>query len=100
MQRAIFGYDTTAEFQAAQGLPVTGEWDKPTADRAAEIIRQIQIIVAPYTPHPLEANGTADNYTRAAICRWQLKHNITPDGIARVDTLAAMGIIKEEQHAQ
>ena len=100
MQLAIFGYNTPAGFQEAQGLPVTGEWDKPTADRAAEIIAQIQTITAPYTPHPLEANGTADNYTRAAICRWQLKHNITPDGIARVDTLAAMGIIKEEQHAQ
>ena len=100
MQLSIFGYETPAEFQAAHGLPVTGEWDKPTADRAAEIIRQIQTITAPYTPHPQEPNGVADNYTRAAICRWQLKHNITPDGIARVDTLAAMGIIKEEQHAQ
>ena len=98
MQRVILGYESPAEFQAAHGLPVTGEWDEPTAARAAEIIRQIQIIVAPYTPHPLEANGTADNYTRAAICRWQLKHNITPDGIARRDTLDAMGIyIKEDK---
>ena len=98
MQLAIFGYDTPAEFQAAHGLPVTGEWDEPTAARAAEIIRQIQTIVAPHTPYPLEANGVADNYTRAAICRWQLKHNITPDGIARRDTLDAMGIyIKEDK---
>ena len=98
MQRIILGYESPAEFQAAHGLPVTGEWDEPTADRAAEIIRQIQTIVAPYTPHPQEPNGVADNYTRAAICRWQLHHNITPDGIARRDTLDAMGIyIKEDK---
>ena len=98
MQLSIFGHETPAEFQAAQGLPVTGECDKPTADRAAEIIAQIQTITAPYTPHPQEPNGVADNYTRAAICRWQLKHNITPDGIARRDTLDAMGIyIKEDK---
>ena len=98
MQLAIFGYDTPAEFQAAHGLPVTGEWDTPTADRAAEIIAQIQTITAPCTPHPQEPNGVADNFTRAAICRWQLKHNITPDGIARRDTLDAMGIyIKEDK---
>ena len=98
MQLIILGYKSPAEFQAAHGLPVTGEWDEPTADRAAEIIRQIQTIVAPYTPHPQESNGVADNYTRAAICRWQLHHNITPDGIARRDTLDAMGIyIKEDK---
>ena len=92
MQLSILGYDTPAEFQESHGLPVTGEWDEPTADRAAEIIRQIQTIVAPCTPHPLTPNGVADNYTRAAICRWQLQHNITPDGIARRETLDAMGI--------
>ena len=98
MQLAIFGYNTPVEFQTAQGLPVTGEWDEPTADRAAEIIAQIQTITAPYTPHPQEPSGVADNYTRAAICRWQLHHNITPDGIARRDTLDAMGIyIKEDK---
>ena len=98
MQLIILGYESPAEFQAAQRLPVTGEWDELTADRAAEIIAQIQTITAPYTPHPQEPNGVADNYTRAAICRWQLKHNITPDGIARRDTLDAMGIyIKEDK---
>ena len=98
MQLIILGYESPAEFQAAHGLPVTGEWDELTADRAAEIIRQIQTIVAPCTSYPLEPNGVADNYTRAAICRWQLKHNITPDGIARRDTLDAMGIyIKEDK---
>ena len=98
MQLAIFGYNTPAEFQEAHGLLVTGEWDEPTADLAAEIIAQIQTITAPYTPHPQEPNGVADNYTRAAICRWQLHHNITPDGIARRDTLDAMGIyIKEDK---
>ena len=75
----------TVTFQKDNALDADGIFGTQTIAMSTQIIKAIQKVI---TDGKIAIDGLAGQETKDATVRWQAEHQLTPDGIAGVNTRA------------